>query len=528
MHENDHHILLHGLMERGIVSKEQGILLNSEVKRGINLTPSYLQKAHGVDPWISAEIMANHHNYMYHRWKLDQVDPGVAGTIPIMRLKHFSCLPIQKKDSNLVVVFSQTDSLELRSMLKEYFPECYHHQLYFVPSEFLAQGFGIVPKDPEEIFKHLNGLNRWTEGNSIEINDSSTDGILQIILNDAYTKRASDIHFEPGNSNINIRFRVDGLLRPYYHLSNRYWNYLGARIKVLSSMNTAEVRRPQSGRFSQILNGHEVDIRTASHPTTKGESMVLRLLDKNKMVVPLQQLGFCDKSMSLLKKIYSSPQGLVLFTGPTGSGKTTTLYSILNQLNKGDTNIMTLEDPVEYELEGIRQTSIQNEVLTFKDGIRAILRQDPDVILIGEIRDEDTAKMAFRASQTGHLVFSTLHTNDVWGVFPRLMDLGISFESIKHTVVGVVSQRLVRKQCRCFPKGCDVCDSTGLHGRAAIGEMLWLTPELRSYLHHYDTSQIPKEALQNYYISLKEAGMEAVEANITTIQEIKRYCGEIE
>lgn len=528
MEENDHHILLNGLMERGIVSNDQIMLLNSEVKRGTTLTTSYIQKAYGIDPWVLTEITATHYHYMYRRWGLDKIDRAVASVIPLVHLKHFSCLPIQRNNSTLVVIFSKADSLELRSMLKEHFPECYHHELYFVPAEFLEQGLGIIPKDPTDIFKHLNSLNRWAEGKSIEINDSSTDAVLQIILNDAYTKRASDVHFEPGNGSIYMRFRVDGLLKEYCHLSDRYWGYLAARIKVLSGMNTAEMRRPQSGRFTQILNGHEVDIRTASHPTTKGESMVLRLLDKHKMVVPLQQLGFCDKSMNLLNKIYSVPQGLVLFTGPTGSGKTTTLYSILNQLNRGETNIMTLEDPVEYDLQGIRQTSVQNEVLSFKDGIRAILRQDPDVILIGEIRDEDTAKMAFRASQTGHLVFSTLHTNDVWGVFPRLMDLGISFESIKHTVVGMVSQRLVRKCCACFPKGCETCDSTGLYGRAAIGEMLWIAPELRGYLHHYDPNQIPGDILKKYYISLKEAGVHAAKANITTIEEIKRYCGETE
>jgi len=528
MEKIDHHILLNALMERGVVSKDQRLLLNSEISQGTSLTASYLQKTYGIDPWLLAEIKAKHYHYIYRQWKLEDIDSSVASIIPAINLKIFSCLPIQKKDATLTVIFSDADSLELRGMLKEYFPECYQQELYFVPQEFLEQGFGVIPKDPTAIFQHLNSLNRWAEGINIEINDSSADAVLQIILNDAYTKRASDVHFEPGNCSIYIRFRVDGLLKGYCHLSDRYWGYLSARIKVLSGMNTAETRRPQSGRFTKTLNGHEVDIRTASHPTTNGESMVLRLLDKHKMVVPLQQLGFCDTSMNLLNKIYSAPQGLVLFTGPTGSGKTTTLYSILNQLNRGDTNIMTLEDPVEYDLQGIRQTSVQNEVLSFKDGIRAILRQDPDVILIGEIRDEDTAKMAFRASQTGHLVFSTLHTNDVWGIFPRLIDLGISFESIKHTVVGIVSQRLVRKRCLCFPKGCEICDSKGLYGRASIGEMVWITPELRSYLNHYDISQVPDSILKKYYISLKEAGLAAVKANVTTIEEIRRYCGEIE
>jgi type II secretory ATPase GspE/PulE/Tfp pilus assembly ATPase PilB-like protein len=526
MEDNDLHRLIQTLIERSIIPHDHVTLLHTEITRTTNFS-TYLQKVYSINPWILASIKAEQHNYQYYRWNLEDIDMSIAGIIPIVRLKQFYCLPIQQKNDTLIVIFSRSDSLEMRSLLREYFPEHTKHELYIVPEEFLEQAWGKIPKDPSAIFKHLNGLNRWVDGTAA-VDDISTDAVLQIILNEAYEKRASDIHFEPADDSINIRLRIDGFLKKDRHFAGRYWGYLLGRIKVLSGMNTAETRRPQSGRFTQSLNGHEVDIRAASHPTTKGESIVLRLLDKHKMVVPLEQLGFCSTSMKLLNKIYSIPQGLVLFTGPTGSGKTTTLYSILNQLNQGDTNIMTLEDPVEYDLPGIRQTSIQEQVLNFKEGIRAILRQDPDVILIGEIRDEDTAKMAFRASQTGHLVFSTLHTNDVWGVFPRLMDLGISFESIKHTVVGIVSQRLVRKRCPCFPKGCMQCESTGLYGRAAIGEILWITSELRPYLNNHEISNIPAELLNKHYISLRKAGIEAVNSHITTLHEIKRYCGDIE
>ncbi|QOL19856.1 GspE/PulE family protein [Candidatus Bodocaedibacter vickermanii] len=525
IYKNDHQLLLHDLVQKGILSSDQAVVLQSEIQRGVDLS-SHLQKVYGINAWEISECIADRHHYLFQRWALKDIDVSVASVVPIERLRYFLCLPIHKTESALTVVFAGSDSLELRNLLREYFPECSQQNVYCVPQSFLDQGVGLIPKDPEAIFKHLDAMDNWTHGKSA-VDEISTDAVLHIILNDAYSKRASDIHFEPGVDTLRVRFRIDGVLKTYRQFSDRHWGYLASRIKVLGEMNTAESRRPQSGRFSQILNGHEVDIRAASHPTTQGESMVLRLLDKHKMVVPLESLGFCERSAHLLQKMYSMPHGLVLFTGPTGSGKTTTLYSILNQINRGDTNIMTLEDPVEYELQGIRQTSVQKDVLSFQDGIRAILRQDPDVILIGEIRDEDTAKMAFRASQTGHLVFSTLHTNDVWGVFPRLMDLGVSFESIKHTVVGIVSQRLVRKRCECFPTGCDHCDSTGLYGRAAIGEMLLVTPALRSYMQASHTIEIPSDILMSHYISLKESGDAAIGNAITTAVEVSKYCGDV-
>lgn len=522
----DQYALLNNLIEKGIVQQDQKVVLNAEIQRGANLI-SYLPKGYGIDAWLIAELVSTQSHCQFKRWSLQDIDISLSNNLPLSQLKQFGCLPIQKNGATLVAITSTADSLELRTLLREYFPECLQLDLYYVPESFLEQGFGLIPKDPQAIFRHLEDIDAWVVGDIHSNDKMSTDAVLNIILNDASRKRASDIHFEPCAGTIRIRFRIDGSLRIYRHFSDRYWGYLAARLKVLCGMNTAESRRPQSGRFSQLLNGHEVDVRVASHPTTQGESMVLRLLDKHKMVVPLESLGFCDKAQTLLQKVYSFPHGLVLFTGPTGSGKTTTLYSILNKLNNGERNIMTLEDPVEYDLPGIRQSSVQKETLSFKEGIKAMLRQDPDIILIGEIRDEDTAKMAFRASQTGHLVFSTLHTNDVWGVFPRLMDLGISFESIKHTVAGIVSQRLVRKVCECNPTGCIKCDYTGYFGRMAIAEILAITPDLRHHLTAAHGANIPKEILNTTYLSLRASGDEAIQNQLTTDIEVNRYCGDV-
>lgn len=523
----DPYELLDTLIQQGIVSSKHQAAIKSEIQRGTQLV-LHLSKSYGVDEWQIAEVMSGYAHCMFNKWTLNDIDLSISQIIPMPLLKQFSCFPIQKSGAQLRVITSNTDSLELRTLLREYFLDSRQLELYYVPESFLEQAIALIPKDPDAIFRHLEDIDSWVLGEGSSKDKMSTDAVLNIILNDASRKRASDIHFEPSAGTIRIRFRIDGYLRGYRHFSDRYWGFLSARLKVLSGMNTAENRRPQSGRFSQVLNGHEVDIRVASHPTTQGESMVLRLLDKHKMVVPLESLGFCEKAQALLNKVYSFPQGLVLFTGPTGSGKTTTLYSILNKLNDGESNIMTLEDPVEYDLPGIRQTSVQAETLSFKEGIKAILRQDPDIILIGEIRDEDTAQMAFRASQTGHLVFSTLHTNDVWGVFPRLMDLGISFESIKHTVVGIVSQRLVRKVCECSSQGCIKCDHSGYYGRMAIAEILAITPELRQHFSGSHGVQIPDDILNKSYISLRASGNEAIKNKLTTDMEVNRYCGERE
>lgn len=524
MEKIDQYALLNSLILKGILPSDQEAVLKSEIQRGSDLI-SYLPKVYGVDEWKIAEIISEYVHCLFQRWVLQDVDLSVCQVVPVVSLKQLRCVPIQKHGATLIVITSSSDSLELRTTLREYFPDCRQLELYYVPKSFLEQGFGLIPKDPDAIFRHFEDIDSWLLGQGAAGDKMSTDAVLDIILNEASRKRASDIHFEPSEGTIRIRFRIDGYLRIYHHFSDRYWGYLSARIKVLGGMNTAENRRPQSGRFSQLLNGHEVDIRVASHPTTQGESMVLRLLDKHKMVVPLESLGFCEKAQKLLQKIYSFPQGLVLFTGPTGSGKTTTLYSILNKLNDDAKNIVTLEDPVEYYLAGIRQTSIQKETLSFQEGIKAILRQDPDIILIGEIRDEDTAQMALRASQTGHLVFSTLHTNDVWGVFPRLIDLGVSFESIKHTVVGIVSQRLVRKLCECSAAGCIKCDFTGFLGRMAIAEILSVTPDLRQHLNTSHGVEISSDVLQKHYISLKESGDAAIRNKLTSDLEVNRYFG---
>jgi general secretion pathway protein E/type IV pilus assembly protein PilB len=272
--------------------------------------------------------------------------------------------------------------------------------------------------------------------------------LIDSILTDAVKREASDIHFEPEANFLRIRYRIDGMLRQIRALHKSYWPAMTVRIKVLSGMNIAEMRAPQDGRISLTVSGRPIDFRVASQPTIHGENIVLRILDRQKGIVPLEGLGLAEEHLHQLKLMISRPEGIILVTGPTGSGKTTTLYSVLNHINAEGIHIMTLEDPVEYPMAMVRQTSVaETAKLDFANGIRSMMRQDPDVILVGEVRDAETAEMAFRAAMTGHQVYTTLHTNSAIGAVPRLLDIGVLPDIMAGNIIGIIAQRLIRRLC---------------------------------------------------------------------------------
>jgi len=363
-------------------------------------------------------------------------------------------------------------------------------------------------------------------------------------------RSASDIHFEPEQGFLRIRYRIDGVLRQIRSLHKNYWAAMVVRLKVMSGMNIAETRAPQDGRISLMLSGHQVDFRVSSQPTTHGENIVLRILDRDKGIVPLEELGLHAEDLKTLKLMLARPEGIILVTGPTGSGKTTTLYSILNYINTEGINIMTLEDPVEYPMAMIRQTSVNEVVkLDFASGIRSMMRQDPDVILVGEIRDQETAEMAFRAAMTGHQVYSTLHTNSSIGAVPRLMDLGVLPDIMAGNIIGVVAQRLVRKLCgQCKAPytpdpatrrllgmdadderavyqavGCSRCDNMGYKGRVAIMELFKLDPEIDEHIARRATArEIRAAASAKGFRSLAEDAVSRVLLGQTSLEEISR------
>ena len=375
--------------------------------------------------------------------------------------------------------------------------------------------------------------------------------LVDAILADAVKHDVSDIHFEPEDGFLRLRYRVDGVLRQIRSLHKDYWSAIVVRLKVMSGMNIAETRIPQDGRLSLQVQGNRVDFRVSAHPTTHGENIVLRVLDRAKGIVPLERLGVHEGTLRTLTMMMARPEGILLVTGPTGSGKTTTLYSMLNYVKSEQVNIMTLEDPVEYPVDLIRQTSV-NEVarMDFASGIRSMMRQDPDIILVGEIRDNDTAEMAFRAAMTGHQVLSTLHTNSAIGAIPRLLDIGVLPDIMTGNIIGIISQRLVRLLCEHCKKpakagdverklmgvdylnenvtiyesvGCPHCNNIGYKGRVAIVEALRINNELDELIAKRATlGELKACAKAIGYKTLADDAVQRVMEGDTSLEEVSR------
>ncbi|MFA5069723.1 MAG: GspE/PulE family protein [Patescibacteria group bacterium] len=382
----------------------------------------------------------------------------------------------------------------------------------------------------------------------------SESGLIIKMVNEivraALTYHASDVHLEPENERLRIRFRIDGILREVANHPVSFLEPLVSRIKVLADLDIAERRKPQDGRISFELDKKELDLRVSIFPTLYGENVSLRLLDKTQIMLGLEHLGFSEEEYALYKKMIATPYGIIFVTGPNGSGKTTTLYSTLHTLNTIEKNIVTLEDPVEYQLPLIRQTQIDpDNGLTFASGLRSLLRQDPDIIMLGEIRDRDTADIAVRAALTGHLVLTTLHTNNAVGAISRLVDIGVEPVLISSATIGIIAQRLVRVVCpHCAEKiiptpalikefslenfkeinlvksrGCQKCGAAGYLGRTAIFEILNLDNELKSLIISRAPYQtIFEQAQIKGMKSLREKGIMKAAAGITTLEEVLR------
>jgi len=374
--------------------------------------------------------------------------------------------------------------------------------------------------------------------------------LVNSILFQAARQRASDIHFEPYERSLVVRYRIDGILYPVLTVPKRLQAGLTTRVKIMAGLNIAEKRLPQDGRFGIRTAGKAVDIRVSVLPTAHGERVVLRLLDKSTRVLTLEELGLSSDRLARMAQVIGQPHGIVLVTGPTGSGKTTTLYAALSQINAPERNILTIEDPIEYELAGVGQMQVNPKIeLTFAAGLRSILRQDPDVIMIGEIRDRDTAEIAIHASLTGHLVFSTLHTNDAASAVTRLIDMGIEPFLVSSSVVAILAQRLVRVLCPACRQpyqptaaelaklgvagdstpvlhrsaGCAACVHTGYKGRTGIYELLVLDDEMRHLiLTSTDAVAVTRQAVQRGMITLREDGARKVVAGVTTTEEVLR------
>ncbi|NCO61317.1 MAG: type II secretion system protein GspE [Deltaproteobacteria bacterium CG_4_8_14_3_um_filter_51_11] len=404
---------------------------------------------------------------------------------------------------------------------------------------------------PEDSFNIINEIQQ-TGDLLDDTSDAPIIKLVNLMLSQAVKDRASDIHVEPFQGRLRIRYRVDGILYDMLTPPRHIQSALVSRIKIMAGMNIAEKRLPQDGRLEIRLGDKNIDIRVSTIPTAFGERVVLRLLDKSSVLLSVSELGMGEKMLSQFEKIIHSAYGIILVTGPTGSGKTTTLYGALSTINKTDINIITIEDPIEYQIEGISQIQVNPRIeLTFARGLRSIVRQDPDVILVGEIRDLETAEIAIQSALTGHLVFSTLHTNDSASAVTRLIDMGIEPFLICSSVLAILGQRLVRVICsecrepyipddetlralglsrealgerRLFRgRGCRACLSTGYRGRTGIFEMMVISERVRSLiLSTSDSSAIGRAAVEEGMTSLYQDGVRKVIEGITTVEEVMR------
>ncbi|MCI5192714.1 MAG: type II secretion system protein GspE [Candidatus Electrothrix sp. AU1_5] len=408
----------------------------------------------------------------------------------------------------------------------------------------------IDEDDPEALLSEIEETADLLDDTS----DAPVIKLVNLILSQAVRDGASDIHVEPYKDRVKIRKRVDGILYDMLTPQKHVQAKLISRIKIMAKMDIAEKRLPQDGRIEIRIADKNIDLRVSSLPTAFGERIVMRLLDKSNVLLSLEQLGMSSRDLDLLMKLIKAPHGIVLVTGPTGSGKTTSLYSALSVLNQPDVNIITVEDPIEYQINGISQVQVNAKIdLTFANGLRTIVRQDPDIILVGEIRDIETADMAIQAALTGHLVFSTLHTNDAASAVTRLIDMGVEPFLVSSSVNAIMAQRLVRKICpHCreayrpepeslqlldlppefdnrdlyLGRGCDECLHTGYQGRLGIYELMVLSENIRSIiLTTSDAGQIKREALadpENPMFTLRMDGLRKVLAGVTTLEEIFR------
>jgi type II secretory ATPase GspE/PulE/Tfp pilus assembly ATPase PilB-like protein len=483
------------------------------------------------------------------------VDPDVARLVPKDVASEHGVLPFSINDGTALVAMKDPNDVVAQDVLRQYLP----------PGTVIRPWMG-APADLAIAIDRAFGYEMSIDGILNEMDTGQMDAtsapgadegyshpvvrLVNSMLLDAVKLGASDLHFEPAQSFVRLRYRVDGVLYEIRTLHKDYWAAISQRIKIMSDMNIADKFNPQDGRFNFTFGNHEIDFRVSALPTIHGENLVLRVLDKSRALLTLEDLGFSPLNLENLLRVLKRPEGIIIVTGPTGSGKTTTLYAILNFINSMEVNIMTLEDPVEYELDLIRQSQVrENTRVNFSDGVRAILRQDPDIVLIGEIRDGETAQMALRAAMTGHQVFSTLHTNDALAAIPRLLDLDLKPGLLAGSIIASMAQRLVRKLClncktshTAFPDecqvlgvdpenppevngavGCPSCRDTGYSGRIGIVELIPIDEDLDAIIAAGGgPSQLKDAARTKGYKSMAEDGIDKVLAGTIDIPSLIR------
>ncbi|MBN3041301.1 MAG: Flp pilus assembly complex ATPase component TadA, partial [Candidatus Omnitrophica bacterium] len=561
------------LVNSGCLSKEQITDIKDQLQDDPSLIKdnfeSFLLEKGLISEDVLLDAYSKHFNIAFLDLKSLSLEPAVVSLIPAKFAKKNKVISVKKQENTLTVAvrnpfdISLADELKMITGLSILTALAKSEDIIKAIDSHYGVGAETVEKLVQAQQAPLELLTESTIGISADIEelvkDTSIINYVNQLFLEAHSKRATDIHIEPFEDTLRIRHRIDGVLYPVKTPKDikKLQVAIISRLKIMANLNIAEKRRPQDGRCKISLQGEEVDLRFSTFPTLFGEGISIRFLPTKSIFLGLDKLGFSDSDNKRLQNLLSKPNGIILVTGPTGCGKTTTLYACLNHLNDDRLNIVTLEDPVEYQLKGVNQIQINPKVdLTFANGLRSVLRQDPDVIMVGEVRDLDTAQISMRAALTGHLILSTLHTNDAVSSIARLVNIGVEAYLVANTLKGVIAQRLVRRVCeycreRFEPaktyldsfglkginshehilfkaKGCPECNHTGYRGRIGIFEMLIINEEMSSIIMRgglkrgVDRDEFIKVASKNQMKSLLEDGIEKSLMGLTTLEEVMR------
>lgn len=556
--EGKHIPLGERLIRKGVISRDQ-LDIALKIQRdheGKGMLGAVLVDLGFITESTLGEVLAESSGVEQFDPKTSIIDPELIKKVPKDVAVQFKAVPILREGDQILVAMVDIYNVLAIDRIQRYFPK----SLKMVPIHCTELDLAELINNYYDYELSIGGILREIESGEVDelVKNAATDEgytnptvrLVDAVLMDAVRSGASDIHLEPEGSFVRLRYRVDGKLIQVRSFHKDYWNAILVRTKIMSDMSITETRIPQDGRISCTVMGRKIDFRVATQPTIYGENVVLRILDKAKALLPMEKLGYSDVNIKNLTTALKRPEGVIIVTGPTGSGKTTTLYSVLNSINKPDVNIMTLEDPVEYQLPMIRQSNIRAAAgMDFASGVKSLLRQDPDIIFIGEVRDKDTAIMALRAAMTGHQVFTSLHTNDALGAIPRLVDVGVEPQMLAGSIIAAVAQRLARRLCpKCktkrratpeecrimdvdqkappeiyAPAGCEHCGHRGYRGRVAISEVLLVDDVLDELIAKNATkSEMLRHLKQKGFVPMADDGVEKVLAGLLDVDELVR------
>ena len=553
------------LMSRGLINQNQlNMALKEQKEKGRMLGEMLVELGYVTQEKIN-DILCEMLNIEFIDLQVEEPEENVRDLIPEEVMRKYTLVPMRYDKNNAgVIQVAMADPMNILAMddiniitgkqVAPYLANASDIRAYFDRVFGKKQAQNIA-----EMYKKEQGLvQEESEEEKLRKEDVENAPIVQLvnsIIEQAARQRASDIHIEPFEESIRVRYRVDGVLREVIEYDKSLLGAITARLKIMSGMDISEKRKPQDGRITIIVDNREYDIRVSNLPTVYGEKVVMRLASKEGFKKQKSDLGLTPTDLVKFDNILKNPHGIILVTGPTGSGKSTTLYTALSSLNSEEVNIITVEDPVEANIDGINQVQVNNKAdMTFANALRSILRQDPDIIMIGEIRDSETAEIAVRASITGHLVVSTLHTNSTANSISRLADMGVEPYLIADSLVGIIAQRLVRRLCECKkprlataeekeelavdpsedivlyePCGCKMCDNTGYKGRIGIYEIMTITPKIKSMIARGKSAdEIKEQAIEEGMSTLKASAAKYVLDGTTSMSEMVKVTYEVE